>query len=146
MWKNIGVVFAVLAVVACESEVTEPPPQEFEWHGSFQAEAGWEHLSGEATVQWAEFWDQTFVVATIEGDEFGAIRPWQLGEGTCAQPSVVVGSEESYPPLVVGAEGDATVTTAVPVVMDPEAVLHVTVHDTLDDESTVLLCADLTRQ
>ncbi len=138
----LGALTAVVILAACPNGIG-PTPQEVEWQATVQGAAGWEHLSGEATVSWTEGTQQFSTTMAIAGDEPGAVRPWHVHFNTCAQGGGIVGADGDYPRLNIGADGTASATANVPAALSPAAPYHVNVHLSEAQMEIVIACGDL---
>jgi hypothetical protein len=134
--------FAVVALAACPSDPVTPVPT-FEWYGVIVGAAGWEHIEGESGFIWTENAGTFTTAAVIVGDEIGAVRPWHVHYNTCAEGGDIVGADGDYPRLVTDGNGVASVTTTVPVGIDPNVAYHVNVHLSPDELGTIIACGDL---
>lgn len=140
-WKACLVVMCSLGMVACDS--TSADPREREWQAVLEGEAGWEHLSGSAVVEFMEGTSAFTATAELSGDTPGAVRPWHVHVNTCAQGGGIVGQDGDYPRLTIGAGGDATASVTVPLSLSVGAAYHVNVHLSDGDLATIIACGDL---
>jgi hypothetical protein len=134
---------ALAVLAACDTGTAVDPVPEWQWHGFLEAEAGWEHVTGQAAAGWIEGRPTFRAGAEIAGDEVGAVRPWHVHHNTCAEGGGIVGSDGDYPRLIVNAQGEAIVITDVPVGLDPAADYHVNVHLSEEEMGVIIACADL---
>lgn len=139
-----GIALMALAVLAaCDTSTAVDPVAEWQWHAFLEAEAGWEHVTGQAATGWIEGRPSFLAGAEIAGDEGGAVRPWHVHHNTCAEGGGIVGSDGDYPRLMVNAQGEAVVITEVPAGIDPAADYHVNVHLSEEEMDVIIACADL---
>jgi superoxide dismutase, Cu-Zn family len=143
MRKILSMLIVGVVMGACDFGTTQPRLEEFEWFGTLEGEAGWEHLSGQAAFLWVQGATGFVAAAEIFGDEPGAIRPWHVHHNTCAAGGGIVGQDVVYPRLVVGAEGSAGAFASVPVAVDPNASFHVNIHLSEAEMETIIACGDL---
>jgi hypothetical protein len=142
MFRLAGAFAALTLLVACDTSTVEPTPQ-LEWHGTLVAEAGWDHLTGQAAMAWIEGSTSFLAGAEIMGDEANARRPWHVHHNTCAEGGGIVGSDAHYPRLMVNVDGHAVAVTEVAATINPEADYHVNIHLSEPEMDVIIACADL---
>ena len=79
----------------------------------------------------------------VRNDTRGAVRPWHVHIGTCAQGGAIVGLDADYARLLVDLDGVARNTVRIPVRLVPEASLYVDVHESDAAFNTIIACGDL---
>jgi superoxide dismutase, Cu-Zn family len=145
MDRKVGSILAVAAILvaACNGAVDTTPPTQFEWQTALVGGAGWEHLSGESSVEWTEGLVGFHATARIAGDEEGAVRPWHIHFGTCGTGGGIVGADGDYPRLAVGADGTAQVSIQVAQPLSTATSYHVNVHQSESQMEVIIACGDL---
>lgn len=145
MDRKAGSILASAAILfaACNGAVDTTPPTDFEWQTDLVGVTGWEHLSGESTVEWTEGMVGFLATARIEGDEAGAVRPWHVHHGTCGTGGGIVGADGDYPRLAVGADGTAQVSVQVAEQLSTGASYHVNVHQSEAQMEVIIACGNL---
>ena len=89
---------------------------------------------------------QTMVEVQLSGATSGATYPWHIHNGSCSDGMTpIVGSAQLYTALGASGDGTASVTTTIPVTLDPAQRYHVNVHASPTDMGTIVACGDLTR-
>jgi Cu-Zn family superoxide dismutase len=89
---------------------------------------------------------QQTVALQISGGTAGATYPWHIHTGSCSEGMTsIVGSGQLYTALGTSGDGTASLTTNVPVTLDPAQRYHVNVHASPTDMGTIVACGDLTR-
>ena len=87
--------------------------------------------------------DSAHVTVTISGAQAGATLPWHVHVGTCSDTNApIAGPAGAYPPLMVGADGRATVTAHVPVDLNEAINYIVNVHASPTNLGTIVACGD----
>lgn len=142
MRKMICTAVAALFMVACGTS-TEPDPGAVEWTTDLQAEAGFEGITGEASVGFTAGETSFSSIATIEGATEGAVHPWHVHVGQCGDGGEIVGDPNGYPPLEPGADGSDTQTATINAQLDADADYYVNVHASPDDLGTIVACGTL---
>ena len=79
---------------------------------------------------------------SISGATPGAIHPWHVHSGSCANSGATVGPPDNYPLLTVGTSGGASATATIPALTEGNA-YSVNVHRSPNDMGTVIACGDL---
>lgn len=145
---------AFLLVAACSQTVkveTDPAtgrtdvdvqrPNVPETYSGTMSAVGASGISGTASGTTAN--DSTHATVNITGAQAGATLPWHIHEGTCAAANApIVGPASAYPPLVVGADGRATVTAHVPVGLNEAKNYIINVHASPTNLGTIVACGD----
>jgi Cu-Zn family superoxide dismutase len=128
------------------AQLPESQQAEHRWTVSFHGSGEWEDIDATSEVLWSA--GAASFTATIEvaGDEGGAVRPWHVHHGTCAQGGEVVGGGAHYPALNVASGGAAAASASVPTTLDPSAQYHVNIHRSPSEMGTVIACGELTMQ
>jgi Cu/Zn superoxide dismutase len=86
---------------------------------------------------------QTQATLNLAGATAGAVHPWHIHSGTCAQPGGVVGPATAYTAASVGADGTATVVVTLPFATPTSGAYSVNVHASPSEMGTYVACADL---
>jgi superoxide dismutase, Cu-Zn family len=144
MRAKLGAIVGVLVLAGCNG--TTATPADVVWTTSIQGAAGWQHLSGDATVTWTPGASVFSTTMQIAGDEPGAVRPWHVHFNTCATGGGIVGADGDYPRLNIGTDGTATVSTTVPTGLSAAAPYHINVHLSEAQPEVIIACGDLTIQ
>ena len=102
-------------------------------------------VHGTATVHSMTAGQQT-VQLQVSGATPGSTLPWHIHSGSCADGMTpVVGNPGLYTALGTSGDGTASLSTNVPVTLDPNQRYHVNVHASPTDMGTIVACGDLTR-
>jgi hypothetical protein len=89
---------------------------------------------------------QTMVEVQVSGGTSGATYPWHIHTGSCSDGMTpIVGSASLYTALGASGDGTASLSTTVPVTLDPAQPYHVNIHASPTDMGTIVACGDLTR-
>ena len=89
---------------------------------------------------------QTMVEVQLSGAASGATYPWHIHSGSCSDGMTpIVGSAQLYTALGASGDGTASVTTNIPVTLDPAQRYHVNIHASPTNMGTIIACGDLTR-
>lgn len=145
MYRRSIIVVCSVFVLGCSSDTVTEPTQHL-WLATLQGEAGWEHLSGEASVLMSVGGSQFEAAAVILGDEPGAVRPWHVHFNDCATGGGIVGADGDYPRLNVGGDGTAETSVFIGQTLNPNANYHVNVHLSNEQLATIIMCGDLILQ
>lgn len=86
----------------------------------------------------------TRVSVTMDGGSAGGVHPWYVHEGRCGEVGQRVGSPQEYSSLEPNARGDASATATISVLLDPDDLYSIQVHQDEDPE-TLVGCGDLVR-
>ena len=88
--------------------------------------------------------DTTQITVTITGATPGATYPWHIHEGKCTDANPPIFSDpSSYPPLVAGADGTASVTASVYKKLNEGLNYIINVHASPTNLATIVACGDL---
>ena len=80
---------------------------------------------------------------SISGATAGALHPWHVHTGTCANSGGVVGAAGNYPVLTVGTDGRASANATVNAPLSEGSAYSVNVHRSASDMGTIIACGDL---
>ena len=80
---------------------------------------------------------------TITGANPGALHPWHVHTGTCANSGAIVGSAGNYPVLTVGTDGRASANATIGAALSEGSAYSVNVHRSSSDMGTIIACGDL---
>lgn len=100
-------------------------------------------VTGTAAVTWNVGAMQFTATSTIANDVATSTRPWHVHFGSCDTGGGIVGPPTSYPPLMVGQDGTAQVTTTIAFELDASAPYHVNVHESAAALTTIVACGTL---
>jgi hypothetical protein len=128
---------------AGEAQVLEQEPSP-SWLASIEGAGPGIGINGEAVAHAGE--SGTFVSIDVEGGESGAAHPWHVHLGDCGSGGAVVGAESAYPPLQIGAGGEAEAEATISERLDPEAEYHVNIHLSAAQADSIIACGGLVTQ
>jgi superoxide dismutase, Cu-Zn family len=131
-----------LAAGACEPD-TVTPPVELQLVAAVEGMGEWQQINGQVTVTTVPGTAGFATTIQVAGDEPGAVRPWHVHHNSCAAGGGIVGEDADYPRLQIGADGTGTVTTTVPMMLDPAADYHVNIHLSEAETAVIIACGDL---
>jgi hypothetical protein len=137
------IVAAVLA--GCTRDTDENTDVTVQWLSDLAGTGQWSNLRGEALVLSLESPEVFTATAELRNGTAGDVYPWHVHAGSCGSRGGVVGKAASYPPLMIGAEGDDSVTVTLPARIARDSAYHVDVHLSDGDGATVIACGDLVR-
>jgi hypothetical protein len=80
---------------------------------------------------------------SITGATAGALHPWHVHTGTCANSGGIVGSAGNYPVLTVGSDGRASANATIGAALSEGSAYSVNVHRSSSDMGTIIACGDL---
>ena len=80
---------------------------------------------------------------SINGAKPGAVHPWHVHAGTCANTGAIIGSASNYPTLTVGSDGRASANATISAPLTEGNAYSVNVHLSPSQMSTVIACGDL---
>jgi hypothetical protein len=124
---------------------TPPTPTPRMWRADIRGNDIYSTLTGSSLVTAFED-DQGFTATvTLQGDEPGSVRPWHVHVGICESGGAIVGPDEAYPRLRIGADGSADASTNVLVALD-DGSYHVNIHHSDEFFSDLIACGNLIRQ
>jgi hypothetical protein len=111
------------------------------WRAAIESRGPGISLNGEAVANAGE--SGTFVSIDVEGGQSGAVHPWHVHVGDCDGGGSVVGAESAYPPLQIGAGGEAEAQATIEPRLDPEADYHVNIHLSAAQTDSIIACGAL---
>jgi hypothetical protein len=111
------------------------------WRGMLMPMSG-STVSGTVTVRPVSD-AQTQATLTLAGASAGAVHPWHIHTGSCAQSGGIVGPPTAYTAVAVGADGTGTVVVTLPFATPTSGVYSVNVHASPSEMGTIVSCADL---
>ena len=115
---------------------------EIQWTGSLQPVGG-SSVSGQARLAPGGSNTQSSINVSVTGSASGAVHPWHLHRGSCANDMGIVGSPDSYPNLGIGADGTGRVMVGLPIALPTSGNHFVSVHQSPQD-MTRIACGNLT--
>jgi hypothetical protein len=80
---------------------------------------------------------------SISGATPGALHPWHVHAGTCANSGGIIGSAGSYPILTVGSDGRASANATISAALSEGSAYSVNVHRSSSDMGTIISCGEL---
>lgn len=80
---------------------------------------------------------------SISGATPGAVHPWHVHSGSCANSGGVIGSVGDYSVLTVGADGTASATVTIGAPLTEGNAYSVNVHRSVSELGTIIACGDL---
>jgi hypothetical protein len=113
-----------------------------QWTGSLQP-AGGSSVRGDARLAPGGSNMQSSINVSVSGSTSGAVHPWHLHRGSCANDMGIVGSPDAYPTLGIGADGTGRVMVGLPFALPTSGSHFVSVHQSPQD-MTRIACGDLT--
>ena len=124
----LAVAIAGLVVAACNPFRQKPAVQvstgdvhaNARWNGTLAspaALAGAVQMTGSATMTPGSDTTTTSVHLNLSNASPGGVHPWQLHRGQCGRDEGVFGPASAYKPVTVDAEGRASGSASVPLVM-----------------------------
>jgi len=150
--RHLSLLAVLLLLVGCAPDESPDAPandlemndeydRAAEWHADLQGLPGFEDVSGSAHARVED--GRTNVTASVSGAPPEGTHPWHIHNGSCETGGGIVGDAGAYPPLQVGAEGNASAEATIAVGLDEGAQYHVNVHASPEDLGTVVACGDL---
>lgn len=122
-------------------DVDVQPPNQPEGYTGTLAAVGASGLGGSATGTTGN--DSTHVTVNVTGGTPGATLPWHIHDGKCTDAGPpVVGDASAYPPLVIGADGTATVQAHIAVGLNEAKNYIINVHASPTNLGTIVACGD----
>jgi hypothetical protein len=83
------------------------------------------------------------ITISVSGAPNGAHLPWHVPLGTCGSGGDIVGDASSYPPLHVGADGSARLSTTVSTPLNERERYYVNVHRSATELAVIVACGNL---
>jgi|APMI01.1.fsa_nt_gi hypothetical protein len=87
--------------------------------------------------------NSTYAQLTQHHDSAGAVRPWLVRRGSCADPGPIFGEGTALPPLRIGADGQAVGKVTWLIAVPDSGAFHVTVADSPRNPGRIIACGDL---
>ncbi|MGE0158885.1 MAG: hypothetical protein AB7T31_05690 [Gemmatimonadales bacterium] len=145
-------IFAATALsLACSGgpavEINETPEVPAErWQGPITSPpnlAGAVQMEGTAWMATAEESNQTRVHIEIANAAPGGRHPWEIQRGRCGSSGDLFGSPADYEPIEVNDDGQATMTTEIPMSLPRDGEYSVEVLASPANRDLVVACANL---
>lgn len=114
----------------------------FTQQATLQGQPGFTTVAGNTRATIVDDTGETFLRTNISGATAGAMHPWHVRTGTCAEPGSIVGSTADYPPLEVGSEGQAIAEATLSVPLEFGQPYHVRIA-VPGDQDSVAACGNL---
>jgi hypothetical protein len=124
-------------------DIPPVPSGVYQWHANIDGNLGFEVLDGGTIIRQNAGGTVFLVDIDLRGDIAGSVRPWHVHFGDCDSGGGIVGDPALYRPLIIGADGEASVTARVEFALDPDDDYHVNVHLSETDLGTLIACGDL---
>ena len=116
------------------------------WSGTLASPAslvGAVQMHGSAAMTPGSNGGNTNVSIDLSNASPGGVHPWQLRHGQCGQDSGVFGMADAYKSLTVDAQGRASSSVTVPLVMPTEGRFYVSVAASAANPETIVACGNL---
>ena len=150
----LAVVIAGLAVAGCNPFRQKPAVQVStsdvhayaRWSGTLTspaALAGAVQMTGSATMTPGSDSTTTTVRLNLSNASPGGVHPWQLHRGQCGRDEGVFGPASAYQPVTVNADGRASGSATVPLVMPTDGDFYVSVSASAANAEMIVACGNL---
>ena len=116
------------------------------WSGTLvspAALAGAVQMQGSAAMTPGSDGGNTRVSVDLSNASPGGVHPWQLRRGQCGMDDGVFGGTDAYRSLTVDAQGRASSSVTVPLVMPTEGRYYVSVAASAANPETIVACGNL---
>lgn len=146
---SISMIAAVALLGACDDDdndlIIGGEGDVVEWTADVFGIGDFSTIGGSADVTYEIGTFEFGATANIFGDVPGAVRPWHVHFGSCADTGDIVGIDSDYLPFVTDSSGADQVSVIVPEALDPNGVYSVNFHlgTTGTDFDTIIACGDL---
>ena len=114
-----------------------------QWEATLTSQVGIAGVSGNVTASSME--RGTSASIRIEDGEPGAVYPWFIHRGGCADDGDLVGEPESYPLLQIDDDGRGDATALIDTRLEPGEEYSVHVHQSPEEMRMVVSCGELQR-
>jgi hypothetical protein len=105
--------------------------------------AGAVQMKGAATMTPGANPTSTNVSLDLSNASPGGVHPWQLRRGQCGMDDGVFGMADAYKAITVDAEGRASSSVTLPIVMPTEGRYYVSVAASAANPGTIVACGNL---
>ena len=116
------------------------------WSGTLVSPAslaGAVQMKGSAAMTPGAGAGNTYVYLDLANASPGGVHPWQLRRGQCGMDDGVFGLADAYRSLTVDAQGRASGSVTVPLVMPTEGRYYVSVAAAAANPETIVACGNL---
>jgi hypothetical protein len=147
--RSLALALTALSLVACREPDVEVSDRDANlntrWHASLASPgglAGVVQMKGVATMVPAED-GGTRVSLVLENATAGGVHPWQVHRGACGADEGVLGPADSYEPIEVGDDGQASAAATLPLPTPTTGRYFVSVQASRANPALVVACGNL---
>lgn len=151
--RTMALLVAALTLTACvrtrtdpatgnvDVDVESPAQQGEQWEGSIRGMNMYSAMSGTARARVVQ--GVATVTVNLTGGTPGQTHPWHVHEGKCGTGGPIVGDPSAYPPITIGADGNATATASVQKTLNEALDYHVNFHASAAEMATIIACGEI---
>lgn len=151
--RTMALMLAALTLTACvrtrtdpatgnvDVDIESPTQQGEEWEGSIRGLNMYSAMTGTARARVVE--GVADISVSLRGGTPGQTHPWHLHEGKCGSGGPIVGDPYAYPPITIGATGNATATAKIQKSLNEALDYHVNFHASSSEMATIIACGEI---
>ena len=151
--RTMALMLAALTLTACvrtrtdpatgnvDVDIESPAQRGEEWEGSIRGLNMYSAMTGTARARVVE--GVADVTVNLRGGTPGQTHPWHVHEGKCGSGGPIVGNPSEYPPITIGAAGNATSTSKLQMNLNEALVYHVNFDASATEMATIIASGEI---